>query len=147
MMDRPEIEARIPHRPPMLLVDAVTSLSADTIVGRRTFRDDEFFLQGHYPDNPIVPGVILCELAMQCGAILLSDQVAAGSRRVPVATRIQDVKFRQIVRPGDTVEMTVKLEERLADAFFLSAHGSRARKNVVRLQFACTLTAGTEGGS
>ena len=63
----------------------------DEIVCRKTFHEDEFFFQGHYPGNPIVPGVILCEAAMQTGAILLSQQIQQ-SEGIPVATRLNDVK-------------------------------------------------------
>jgi 3-hydroxyacyl-[acyl-carrier-protein] dehydratase len=128
----------IPHRPPMLLVDEVVELGEDTILCRKTFREDEFFFQGHYPDQPIVPGVILCEAAMQSGAILLSKFVPEGSG-VPVATRLNDVKFKKMIRPGDTIEMAVKLNERLSDAFFLQAKVTCDGKVAVRFDFACTM--------
>jgi 3-hydroxyacyl-[acyl-carrier-protein] dehydratase len=128
----------IPHRPPMLLVDEIVEHGEDTILCRKTFREDEFFFQGHYPGQPLVPGVILCEAAMQAGAILLSKLVAEGSG-VPVATRLNDVKFKKMVRPGDTIEMAVKLNERLADAFFLQAKVTCDEKVAVRFEFACTL--------
>lgn len=139
MMDQAQIQDKIPHRPPMLLVDEVVSLETSRIVGRKTFRADEFFFQGHYPDSPLVPGVILCEFAMQCGAILLAGQVDAGAQKVPVATRLNETKFRKMVRPGDTVDMEVELEERLADAFFMSAKGTHNGQTVLRTRFACTL--------
>lgn len=132
----------IPHRAPMLLVDEVVALGKDTILCRKTFRADEFFFQGHYPDQPIVPGVILCEAAMQAGAILLSKFVADGSG-VPVATRLNDVKFKKMIRPGDTIEMAVKLTERLADAFFLHAKVTCDGKVAVRFDFACTMASET----
>src|SRR5688500_16335934 len=124
----------IPHRGPMLLVDEIVERGEDTILCRKTFRDDEFFFQGHYPGLPIVPGVILCEAAMQAGAILLSKFVAEGSG-VPVATRLNDVKFKKMIRPGDTIEMAVKLTERLADAFFLQAKVTCGGKVAVRFDF------------
>lgn len=126
----------------MLLVDEVVALGEDTILCRKTFRADEFFFQGHYPDQPIVPGVILCEAAMQSGAILLSRFVADGSG-VPVATRLNDVKFKKMIRPGDTIEMAVKLNERLADAFFLQAKVTCDGKVAVRFDFACTMASET----
>ena len=138
-MNRDEIEAAIPHRGPMLLVDEVVERSDEAIVCRKTFREEEFFFQGHYPDHPIVPGVILCEAAMQAGAILLSAFVQEG-RGVPVATRLNQVKFKQMVHPGDTIQMDVQLDERLAEAFFLRAKVTCGGKLAARFEFACTMT-------
>jgi len=137
-MSRTEIQAAIPHRPPMLLVDEILERDGDTIVCRKTFHAEEFFFQGHYPGHPLVPGVILCESAMQAGAILLSQFVQEGTG-VPVATRLNEVKFKQMVRPGDTIEMEVKLNERLAEAFFLQAKVTCEGKVAVRFEFACTM--------
>lgn len=122
----------------MLLVDAVVEQDEKRIVCQKTFQADEFFFQGHYPNQPIVPGVILCESAMQAGAILLSAFVTEGSG-VPVATRLNDVKFKRIVRPGETIQMDVTLDERLADAFFLTAKVTCGGKLAARFQFACTM--------
>lgn len=122
----------------MLLVDEIVERTEGHIVCRKTFRPEEYFFQGHYPDFPLVPGVILCESAMQAGAILLSKFASEGGG-VPVATRLSDVKFKQMIRPGDTVDLDVTLNERLADAFYLSAKVSCGGKVAVRLDFACTL--------
>jgi len=134
-----QVKLAIPHRPPMLLVDEVVQKTDRRILCRKTFRPDEFFFQGHYPDYPLVPGVILCEAAMQSGAILLAPLATEG---IPVATRINNVRFRRPVRPGDTIEMDVELVERLAAAFFLKARVTRAGQQVVRFEFACTAMTG-----
>ncbi|MDZ4818730.1 MAG: 3-hydroxyacyl-ACP dehydratase FabZ family protein [Planctomycetota bacterium] len=141
-----QIHAAIPHRAPFLLVDEIVSQTADAIECRKTFRADEYFFAGHYPDYPITPGVLLCEAAMQAGAILLSQHVTGDDERVPVATRMNDVRFKRIVRPGETVDISVKLRERLADAFFLDAKVSCGGKLAVRFEFACTLAAKAEAG-
>lgn len=138
-MTQSQIEQAIPHRPPMLLVDEIVSRTDDSIVTRRTFRADEYFFQGHYPGQPIVPGVILCEATVQSGAVLLS-QLMAGKAGVPVLTRMNDVKFRRIVRPGETLEMTVKLTERLGDAYFLVGTAKVGTQTAVRLEFACAVS-------
>ena len=141
-MTTEEIKAAIPHRAPMLLVDEVLEKSDSHIVTRKTFHADEFFTHGHYPGNPVVPGIILCEVGMQSGAIFLSQLSGtqeSGEAGVPVATRMNDVRFRQIVKPGDTVEVHVELVEQLANAFFMKAKMSRDGKQVMRFEFACAL--------
>ena len=129
----------IPHRPPMLLLDQMIEKHSDSIICEKTFVADEFFFQGHYPGHPIVPGVILCECAMQAGAVLLSEQVQ-GQAGIPVATRLNEVKFKRMVSPGETVRIEVKLNERLGDAFFLTGKVTCEGKLAARLEFACALT-------
>ena len=138
MLDKTAIQELIPHRPPMLLIDEVISRDADSLVARKTYLPEEFFFQGHYPGQPIVPGVILCETCMQAGAILLSA-FAQEENGVPVATRLNEVKFKRMVRPNETVSIEVKLNERLADAFFLTAKMTCEGKLCTRFEFACTL--------
>ena len=133
------IKAAIPHREPFLLLDEIVEQSDSRIVCRKTFTGEEFWYRGHYPDYPITPGVILCEAAMQAGAVLLSRLVADAPDSVPVATRANNVQFKQMVRPGDTIELEVELTERLANAFFMKAKVAAAGKVACRFDFACTL--------
>lgn len=99
-MKRDEIMRILPHRDNMLLVDDVVEVDGEA-VGHYHVRGDEFFLQGHFPGNPIVPGVILCEILAQSACVLLKDQLLDG--RLPVYTGLNNVKFRNPVRPGDTI--------------------------------------------
>lgn len=138
MLTKSEIEKIIPHRAPMLLIDEVLSQTEDSLVAQKTFLPEEFFFQGHYPDHPLVPGVILCETSMQAGAILLAKFASEG-KGVPVATRLNDVKFKRMVHPHDTVQIEVKLIERVANAFFLSAKMTCEGKVCVRFDFGCTM--------
>jgi 3-hydroxyacyl-[acyl-carrier-protein] dehydratase len=138
-MSLAEIHAAIPHRAPFLLVDEIIERDERRIVCRKTFQPDEYFYAGHYPGYPLTPGVLLCEAAMQAGAILLSRFVTEGSG-VPVATRMNDVRFKRMVLPGETIQMEVDLKERLADAFFLQAKITCDGKVAVRFEFACTVT-------
>lgn len=145
-MSLSEIESSIPHRPPFLLIDEILQRSEDSILCRKTFQPDEWFFRGHYPDFPIVPGVLLCEACMQAGAVLLSKLVDA-SRGVPVATRANDVKFKKMIRPGDTVQIEAKLTERLADAFFLTGKVTCGGQLACRLDFAVTIAPNPTAGS
>jgi 3-hydroxyacyl-[acyl-carrier-protein] dehydratase len=151
-MSSTEIEQLIPHRKPMLLIDQIVSRTENEIVCRKTFRADEYFVQGHFPGQPIVPGVIQCECCLQAGAILLSADAMAPSAsgagespstestgNVPVATRMDAVKFKRMVRPGDTVDIHVKLNDRVSNAYFLTGKMLVRGKLAARLDFACSI--------
>lgn len=144
-MSLSRIHEAIPHRAPFLFLDEIVDWSEGRIVCRKTFRPEEFFYQGHYPHFPLTPGVLLCEAGMQAGAVLLSALVEKGDRRVPVATRLNDARFKTMVTPGQTIEIEVELVERLAEAYFLKAKITREGKLAVRFDFACTLAPSPEG--
>lgn len=99
-MNREEIMNILPHRDNMLLLDDVENIDG-TAIGHYTVRGDEFFLKGHFPDNPIVPGVILCEILAQSACVLMQDTIKEGN--LPVYTGLDHVKFRSSVKPGDTI--------------------------------------------
>lgn len=125
----------------MLLLDQIVSQEGDQIVCEKTFHADEFFFQGHFPDSPIVPGVIQCECCLQAGAVLLAgrggDSMPADA--VPVATRMDGVKFKQMVRPGDTVTIEATLNEQVSSAFYLTGKMKLGGRMVMRLDFSCSM--------
>jgi 3-hydroxyacyl-[acyl-carrier-protein] dehydratase len=133
------IHAAIPHRAPMLLVDEIIEQDEKHIVCKKTFAMDEHFTQGHFPNYPLVPGVILCECSLQSGAILLSQFTPSDGSVVPVATRMDNVKFKKMVRPGDTIEIHVTLNEVLSTAYFMTGKVTVEGKLAARLDFACSV--------
>jgi 3-hydroxyacyl-[acyl-carrier-protein] dehydratase len=139
-MSLDRIKSAIPHREPFLLVDEIVEQTENRIVCRKRFTGEEFWYRGHYPNFPLTPGVLLCEAAMQAGAVLLATYVGEEQGGVPVATRINNVKFKAMVRPGDTIQMEVNLVERMADAFFLNAKVTVGGKTAVTFDFACKMT-------
>lgn len=106
-MNRDEIKEFLPHREPMLLLDEVV-VEEGRAIGKYTVRGDEFFLQGHFPGNPIVPGVIQCEMIAQTAVALLPDCKG----KTPLYTGLNNVKFKNPLLPGDTAVMTVELTAR-----------------------------------
>ena len=137
-LHKSEIEALIPHRSPMLLVDEVLEQTENTIICSKRFTGDEFFLQGHFPNFPLVPGVILCECALQAGAILLASNTPQDGS-VPVATRLDGVKFKQMVRPGNSIRIEVTLNEVVSKAYFMTGKITVEGKLAARLEFACSV--------
>ena len=131
------IQAAIPHRDPFLLVDEIVEQEDNRIVCLKKLTGDEFWFRGHYPDFPLMPGVLLCEAAMQAGAVLLVDH--ADGVGVPVATRMRDVRFKRMVRPGETITLEVTLDEQVSRAFFLTARVTVEKELAMRMQFRHTL--------
>ena len=114
-MNKEEIMRFLPHREHMLLLDDAENRDG-TAIGHYTVRGDEFFLQGHFPDNPIVPGVILCEILAQSACVLMRDSLQSG--QLPVYTGLNNVKFRSPVRPGDTVETQCSIKRAKPPFYF-----------------------------
>jgi 3-hydroxyacyl-[acyl-carrier-protein] dehydratase len=103
-----EIEALLPHRRPFLFVDEVVSADKERIVARHVFTEEEFFFAGHFPEYPVVPGVILIEtMAQSGGAGLRRLGVLAGEALFFLAT-VDKVKFRRQVRPGDELRSEIE---------------------------------------
>jgi 3-hydroxyacyl-[acyl-carrier-protein] dehydratase len=133
------IKSAIPHREPFLLIDEIVEQTGTHIVCRKKFTGDEFWYQGHYPSFPLTPGVLLCEAAMQAGAVLLAKIVGDNPDFVPVVSRMNHVKFKLMVRPGDTVMLKVELTEKLAGAYFLDATVKVGSRTAVTFDFACKM--------
>jgi len=102
--------ALLPHRPPFRFVDAVDALERGTsVTARYLVRGDEVFLAGHFPGNPVFPGVLQLEALAQAGAIaVLSDERYAET--LPLFGGVEDARFRRIVRPGEEMTLTVEIE-------------------------------------
>ena len=131
--------ASIPHRPPFLFVDEIVSVSDRRIVTRTEVDAHAGFFRGHYPQQPVMPGVLICEACFQAGALLIAHLRGAfdASNGVPVLTRIRDARFRRIVRPGDSLHVEVTLDDELDEAFTMTGRVESAGKPVLRAEFVC----------
>jgi 3-hydroxyacyl-[acyl-carrier-protein] dehydratase len=110
VLGREEIEAILPHREPFLLIDEVLELEpGKRVVARKTVRADEWYLGGHFPGRPVMPGVLIVEAMAQTGAVaVLSQEENRG--RLALFAGIDDVRFKRIVEPGDELELECTLE-------------------------------------
>ena len=102
-----DIESLLPHRKPFLFVDEIISADENGSVSVRTFTEDDFFFKGHFPEYPVVPGVILVETMAQAGGAALSYQKTFAEGSLFFLATVDKVKFRNQVRPGDTVRMEI----------------------------------------
>lgn len=109
-MNRKELMTLLPHRDNMLLLDEATVVEGKA-QGKKRIRPEEFFLQGHFPGNPIVPGVILCEILAQSACVLLGEQIHGPVRTV--LTGLDGVRFKRPVQPGDlfTTECVIEKQK------------------------------------
>ena len=109
VMDNVRIRELLPHRYPMQLVDKVIALGATSIVGVKNITANEPFFQGHFPQEPVMPGVLQIEAMAQCGGLLVLNNRVEPERWSTYFLKIDDVKFRQKVVPGDTLMFKVDL--------------------------------------
>jgi 3-hydroxyacyl-[acyl-carrier-protein] dehydratase len=138
-----EIYRRIPHRPPFLFVDKIIEITDTGARASLTIKPDFSFFEGHYPGNPIMPGVLLCESVFQTGAVFLSDYLSEESLTdeniTPVLSRIRDARFKRMVKPGDTVEISVSLVERMGQFFNMSGEIRKEGKIALTISYALAM--------
>ena len=140
-MNQSFIKERIPHRPPFLWLDRLLELGETTIRAEKFLSVDLDIFQGHYPDYPIMPGVLLCEAVFQAGALLISETLRGKQQMngFPVLTRILGAKFKREVGPGDTVEIQAVLKEKVGSAWFMKGGVRVKGKVALQVEFACAL--------
>ena len=142
----PEIYNAIPHRPPFLWVDAIISFDSETIVTEKYIAKDLDFFKGHYPDHPIMPGVLLCEAVFQSGALFMAKMLQQPNpkretgKHTPVLTRIKKAKFKREVKPGDTIRMHVTLDENIGNVWFFKGKVFVNSRVAVKVDFGCAVT-------
>ncbi len=115
-LDRAQIEVLLPHRPPFLLVDEVVDGEPGVrCVALRTLRDEDFWFAGHFPDNPVMPGVLIVEALAQAATIAAASAALEGGGEAAMAGKIglfagiDKVRFKRVVKPGDTLRLEAEI--------------------------------------
>ena len=136
-MNIEEIKKILPHRDNMLLLDEVT-LEGNIAHGKKKIVGDEWFLKGHFPENPIVPGVILCEILAQSVCVCLEGEIKDG--QLPFYTGLDKVKFRNPVVPGDTFETECEITRVRKPFYFAKGKGYVNGKMCISAEFSFAVT-------
>src|SRR4030042_164381 len=134
-----EILNAMPHRPPFLFVDRIVELTDTKIKTAKDIKPDEPVFAGHYPGHPIMPGALICESIFQTGAILLSKMTGGMAGDIPVLTRINNAKFKSIVKPGSTLDIEAELVEKVSKPYFMRGRASVGGKTSVTVEFTVAL--------
>lgn len=131
MAELPHVDDLIPQRPPFQMIDEILVLEADRLVARKTLDADLPFYGGHFPGNPITPGIFLCEAVHQAGAALIAGGQGVPLDGIPLLTRIRGTKLKKMVPPGSVLEVEVVLTDRVGGIYEL--------KGTVRVEGAVVL--------
>ena len=136
-MNQDVIKRILPHRDNMLLIEEAYK-EENTAHGKYQVRGDEWFLKGHFPENPVVPGVILCEMLAQSACVLLSDVMTEG--KLPFFTGLDNVRFKASVKPGDTFETECRIVRVKSPFYFAEGKGFVAGNLCVKAEFSFAIT-------
>ena len=135
-MNKEEIKKILPHRDDMLLIDEAEIVDGKAHA-KRKITGEEFFLRGHFPGNPVVPGVLLSEILAQSTCVLLADTM--DDSVTPYFSGLNNVKFKHPVKPGDTVETECEITRSKGVFYFASGKGFVDGKLCVSADFSFAL--------
>jgi beta-hydroxyacyl-ACP dehydratase FabZ len=139
VMDIQAIREILPHRYPMLLVDRIEELEADRIVGIKNVTVNEPFFDGHFPDYPVMPGVLIVEAMAQVAGVLVLSQIPDRKNKLVLLAGVDGAKFRKPVRPGDQLRIEMKLSKRKASMAKMSGTASVDGVVVAEAEMLCVL--------
>jgi 3-hydroxyacyl-[acyl-carrier-protein] dehydratase len=146
ILDINEIRRILPHRYPMLLVDRILELEAERIVGIKNVTANEAFFSGHFPDYPVMPGVLIVEAMAQTAGVLVLKSIPDRESKLVLLVSIEYAKFRRPVRPGDQLRMELLMLKRKASVAKMSGKATVDGVIVAEAEVMCKLADKEEAG-
>src|SRR5260221_13674289 len=139
LMDALAIREILPHRYPFLLVDAILELEEERIVGIKNVTINEPFFNGHFPDFPVMPGVLIVEAMAQVAGVLVLSQIPDRANKLVLLAAVEQAKFRKPVRPGDQLRIEMKVGKRKATIAKMNGTASVDGVVVAEAEMLCKL--------
>jgi 3-hydroxyacyl-[acyl-carrier-protein] dehydratase len=138
-LDINEIRELLPHRFPFLLVDRIIEMEAERIVGIKNVTANEPHFMGHFPDFPVMPGVLIIEAMAQCAGVLVLKSIEDREKKLVLLVAIENARFRKPVVPGDTLRMEMKILKRKATVAKMSGVATVGGVVVAEAEVMCKL--------
>jgi 3-hydroxyacyl-[acyl-carrier-protein] dehydratase len=139
ILDNDEIRKILPHRYPFLLVDKIVELDAERVVGIKNVTFTEPFFTGHFPDHPVMPGVLIVEAMAQAAGVLVLKSIPDRDRKLVLLVAIENARFRRQVVPGDTLRMEMKVIKRKASVAKMAGVATVDGQVVAEAEVMCKL--------
>ena len=139
VLDIQAIREILPHRYPMLLVDCIVEMEEERIVGIKNVTINEPFFVGHFPDFPVMPGVLIVEAMAQVAGVLVLSQIPDRKSKLVLLAGVNEAKFRKPVRPGDQLRIEMKLSKRKTSMAKMSGTASVDGVIVAEAEMLCVL--------
>lgn len=147
VLDIQAIREILPHRYPMLLVDRIEELEPERIVGIKNVTVNEPFFMGHFPDFPVMPGVMIIEAMAQVAGVLVLSQIEDRKNKLVLLASVNEAKFRKPVRPGDQLRIEMKVAKRKATIAKMFGTASVDGAVVAEAEMMCKLADRPAGGA
>src|SRR6185503_11438299 len=139
ILDINQIKEILPHRFPFLLVDRIVELEAERIVGLKNVTFNEPFFQGHFPDFPVMPGVLIVEAMAQTAGILVLKSIENRASKLVLLVAVENARFRRPVVPGDTLRLEMKVLKRKATVAKMAGVATVDGQVVAEAEMMCKL--------
>lgn len=138
-LDIEEIRKILPHRYPFLLVDRIVELEADRIVGIKNVTVNEPFFQGHFPDFPVMPGVLIIEAMAQVAGVLVLKNIPDRASKLVLLAGVDSARFRRPVLPGDQLRIEMKAVKVKASVAKMQGTATVDGETVAEVEVLCKL--------
>jgi 3-hydroxyacyl-[acyl-carrier-protein] dehydratase len=139
ILDINEIRAILPHRYPFLLVDRIVEMDGERVVGIKNVTNNEPFFQGHFPDFPVMPGVLIVEAMAQTAGVQVLASIPDRASKLVLLVAIESARFRRPVVPGDTLRMEMAVIKRKASVAKFAGRATVDGKVVAEVEVMCKL--------